>query len=227
MVLNASAVSLQNLVNSGPFTVKLMATAQALDNVTTDKTNSSPSSSTVTVVSKSTVTTSMLDSADLLTLLENSLNTTFPSGSQLVVTRNGPFLRLYVADSTGTNIVQDVFTNLFLATIGEEQPVHAGSQTEISKSGNSGTSFSGNVVDTTTETLGLNYDDSGLTTRDGTHTKFNVIFLVTWKSSENLTNQQIKDSIKLQGVGNGTIRGQNVILQGSGSAAISGVLFTF
>src|SRR5581483_6639011 len=150
LVLNSSAIVVQNLVNSGPFTVKLMATAQALDNVTvSDKTNSTPSTTNVVMVTKSTVSNSVIDSAGFLKLLENSLNTTFPSGAQLVVTRNGPFLRLYVADGTGTNIVQDIFTNLFLGVTGAA--VHTGSDTEMLKTGVSGTTFSGNAVDTTTE----------------------------------------------------------------------------
>ena len=224
VVWNSFAVT-QTLLNSGPVTLKLMATAQGLDNATvTDKTNSTSSSTVVTTVSKSTVANSIVDSADLLALLENSLNTTFPSGSKLVVTRNGSYLRLFVADSTGTNIVQDIFTNLFLG-ITAGQPVHAGSQTVISKTGNSGASVSANAVDTVTEIIVLGYDDTGLATKDGTHTKFEVTCLLARKSSSNLVTQQIKDMIKFQGFGNGAIRDQNVILQGSGSATISGILF--
>jgi hypothetical protein len=225
IVLNSSAIP-QNLVNSGPVTLKLMATAQALDNATvTDKTNSTSSSTVVTTVSKSTVTNFMMQSADLLTLLENSFNTTFPSGSQLVVTRTGAFLRLMIVDSTGTNIVLDLSSNLFVGTVFGEQPVHTGSQTMISKTGNSGTAISANAVDAFTEVVVLGYDDTGLTTKDGTHTKFQVNCLLVRKSSSNLVTQQIKDSVKFQGNGTGTIRDQNVILQGSGSATISGVLF--
>jgi hypothetical protein len=224
LILLSSSATAQNLVNSGPFTLKLMATAQALDNATvTDKTNSTSSGTVITTDSKSTVTNFMMQSADLLTLLENSLNTNFPSGAQLVVTRTGPFLRLMIADSTGTNIVQNLTSNLLLGTIGGEQPVHAGSQIVISKTGNSGASISGNAVVTEVDVLG--YDDTGLATKDGTHTKFNVNFLFIRKSSSNLVTQQIKDAIKFQGFGTGTIRDQNVILQGSGSAKISGVLF--
>ena len=223
--LNSFAIA-QNLVNSGPVKLRLMATAQVLDNaIVTDKTNTTSSSTVVTTVSKSTVTNFMMQSADLLTLLENSFNTTFPSGSQLVVTRSGPFLRLMIADSTGTNIVQDLTSNLFLGTIAGEQPVHAGSQTVISKTGSSGASISGNAVDTFTEVDVLGYDDTGLTTKDGTHTKFDVDCLLVRKSSSNLVTQQIKDAIKFQGAGTGTIRDQNMILQASGSASISGVLF--
>jgi hypothetical protein len=79
-------------------------------------------------------------------------------------------------------------------------------------------------VDTVTETMVLEYDDTGLTTRDGTHTKFSISCLLVRKSSENIVTHGIKDTITFQGAGDGIIRDQNVILQGTGSAKISGVL---
>jgi hypothetical protein len=45
------------------------------------------------------------------------------------------------------------------------------------------------------------------------------------KSSQDLVNQKMKDAINLVGIGFGTIRDQNVVLQGTGSATITGVLF--
>jgi hypothetical protein len=40
-----------------------------------------------------------------------------------------------------------------------------------------------------------------------------------------LVTQQIKDTVKLKGIGNGMVRDQNVVLQGNASATIAGVLF--
>jgi len=223
VAFSSSAISTE-LINSGPLTLKLMATAQGLDNATVSKSNSTPKGTTVTVVSKSTVSNSFVQSAGFLALLENSFNTNLPNGAQLVLSRSGPFYRLWVTDVTGTNIVLNLITNFFIGTIANEQPVQAGLQTTITKTGNAGESVSANAAYTVTEAVVLGYDDTGLPTRDGTHTKFNVTFLLTRKSSENHVTQQFKDTVKLQGVGNGIIHDQNVILQGTASASVSGVL---
>ncbi len=224
VAFSSPAVS-TTLLNSGPLTVKIMATAQALDNAAVvDKTNSTSAGTTVTMVSKSTVSNSFFASADILGLLENSYNTTFPSGAQLVVSRASDFYQVVVADSTGTNIVLSPGGVCFIGAVGDAQPVRDGSQTTISKTGKSGISLTSNSTETVTDTVVLGYDDSALTTQDGTHTKFEITCLLVRKSSANLATQQIKDSVKLQGVGGGIIRDQNVILQASGSANISGVL---
>jgi hypothetical protein len=96
---------------------------------------------------------------------------------------------------------------------------------EVSKTGDSGASVSGNDAETVTETVILGYDDSGLTTKDGTHSHFQISFLLVRKSSVNLVTQKFKDTLKLQGAGYGVIHDQNVLLQGSGTGQISGVLF--
>src|SRR4051794_33562712 len=90
------------LLNNGPLSIKLLATSQGLDNATVvDKTNSTASTTTVTMISKSTISNSFVQTIDLLTLLQNSYNTTFDAGSQVVVSRTGSFLHLWVVDSTG------------------------------------------------------------------------------------------------------------------------------
>jgi hypothetical protein len=226
LLMTFSMSGAQSLLNSGPLTVKLMASFQSLDNSSTSKTNSNSGGSTVTTVSKSTVTNEVIDTGDLLGLLENSFNTTFPAGSQLVANRTGDFLRVFVADATGTNVVLDLTSNLFIATVAGEEVIHSGVQTVITKSGPI-SSVSANDTETFTETVVFGYDDTGLTTADGTHTHFQVTCLLVRKTSENQVNQKIKDTIKFQGVGNGIIRDKNVILQGSGRVVIHGVLFVF
>src|SRR4029078_10200186 len=124
VVFNSSAVT-QTLLNSGSVTINLMATSQALDNaVTSDKTNNNSSGTVVTTLSKSTVSNSFVQSADILNLLENSFNTTLPEGAQLVMSRSGSYLDLFVTDSTETNTVMSLGGVLFLGTIVGEQPVH-------------------------------------------------------------------------------------------------------
>jgi hypothetical protein len=179
----------------------------------------------VTAVSKSTVSNSVVQTPDFLKLLENTFSTNLPSGSQLVVHRFGEFQFLSVVDSTGTNVVLDLSTNVFIGAVFGEQPPHAGTQTTIAKTGNAGESFSGNLTETVTQTVILGYDDSGVATQDGTHTKFEITFLLVRKTSQNLVTQQIKDTLKFSpGVGSGIVRDQNVILQGTASATVTGFL---
>jgi hypothetical protein len=202
--------------NSGSLDLKLMATAQVADNVViSDKTKCAVE----TTVSRSTVSNWFLNSADILKLLENSYNTNFPTGSQLAVTLINTNLIVYVADATGSNLVS--FASILL--IDPSIITHTGSQTVIAKTG--APENSGNTVDTTTQTVFLFYNDNSLTPADETHTEFHMSCLLVGKSSLNLANNQIKDAIKFEGVGDGTIRGQPVILQGGGSAKIAGTTF--
>src|SRR5579862_6829691 len=81
------------LFNSGPLSVKWMVSTQGLvDTNTLAKTNTTATSTNTTFVYKSTVTNSMFQTVDLFALLENSFNTTFPAGSQLVLSRVGNFI---------------------------------------------------------------------------------------------------------------------------------------
>lgn len=160
-------------------------------------------------------------------MLENSLNTDFPAGSQLSLTRTGDFLALFVTDSSGVSVVRPLSTNCIFSNIYGEQPVHVGTQTQISKTGNSGDSIVSSLSETATEVVAMGYDDRGLTTRDGTHTHFQITFLATRKTSVNLVTQQMKDIMKFQQAqGYGVVRDRNVIIEGTGTAQISGMLFT-
>jgi hypothetical protein len=219
------AATVPVLFNSGSLSVKWLVSTQGLVYVTTlAKTNTVGTSTNTTTVIKSTVTNSMFQTADLFALLENSLNTTFPTGSQLVLSRVGNFISIDLTDASGTNIVQPLSTNLVFGVMGGEQPVHSDVQTVMTKNTISSRSVSATESETVAETQILNYDDTGLTTGDGTHSQFQITFLLVRKSSEDLVAGKIKDEVKMQGIGYGTIRGQNVIIQGSGAATITGEL---
>jgi hypothetical protein len=218
------AVSIGTLRNDGPLSVKWMVSTQGLvDTTVLAKTNTTATSTNTTQVIKSTVTNSMFQADDLLALLENSFNTNYPAGTQLVLSRVGDFVFIYLADATGTNIVQPLSTNLIFGTYAGEQPVHSDLQTVITRNSASSSSASDTSSETVTETMALTYDDSGLATKDGTHSQFQVTCLLVRKSSEDFVSQKIKDQIKMQFIGFGTIRGQNVIIQGSGGATITGL----
>jgi hypothetical protein len=194
---------------------------QGLDDaIVSSKTNAK--GTTVTTVSKSTVSNSVIQAADLLKLLENSLATNFPEGSKLVVSRFEDDLIPWIADSSGTNVIGFLSPTFFIGTLPGAR-VHAGSQTLTSNSGGSAYSTSGALAETFTEIVGVGYDDTKLSTRDGTHTKFFMMGELVQKSSENLSNQHLTDNIKIQAFGNGTVRDHTVILDLNASANISGV----
>jgi hypothetical protein len=223
-VLSSMGAIFPTLYNSGPLTIKLTTMQQGLDDATViSKTNTTGTGTTVTTVSKSTVSNSVIQAADLLAMLENSFATTFPAGSKLIVSRHGDFLIPWVVDSTGTNIIFNLSTNFTIGTIPDAR-VHVDSQTVTSKSGGSGDSVSGALAETVTEIVDVHYDDTGLVTQDGTHTSFYITCQLVRKSSENLATQQIKDNVKIQGSGNGTVRDQTMILELTTSANISGVM---
>ncbi len=224
VVLNSFGAVFPTLNNSGKLTVKLTAMHQGLDDVIAiSKTNNTAKGTTVTTVSKSTVNSSVIQTVDLFAMLENSFATNFPVGAKLVVSRHGDFLIPWIVDSTGTNIIFNLSTNFTFGTIPGAR-VHADSQTSTSTSGGSGNSVSGALAETVTEIVDVHYDDSGLTTQDGTHTSFFITCLLTRKTSENLATQQIKDNIKIEGNGNGTVRDQTAVLQFTASFNISGVM---
>lgn len=211
----------QMLTSGGSLSLKLLISGQDLDIATTSKTNGT----TVTTVSKSTVTNDILQSADFLALLENSFSTNFPVGAQLRASRLGLHVELFVTDSSGTNVIQNLSTNCYLGFFADGVSLDSGILTRVTKSGSSGTSTNSNHSDTFTEMVVLSYNDSGLTTGDGTHTHFQANCLLTRKSSENVVTRETKDSVKFQGAGYGVIRDKRVIVQASGTAEISGVLF--
>ena len=212
-----------SFLNRGALAVKLTASRQDQSNaVFTTRTRYTANQTTTVQISKSTVITTPVDSTTLLRLLENSLNTNFPSGARLTVTLDGvQNLSIYVADNGGRSI-WGPGTNLFISMMAGEKPVHVGQQTTTSILNDAGESFSGTATETFTQTVVLGYDDSGLTTRDGTHTRFQVNCLVTDKVTTNLGKGELHATLKMQGAGYGVIQNRDVILQGTASAAISG-----
>jgi hypothetical protein len=213
-------------LNSGPVAFKLTASAQNLDRaLVSATTNRSATATNITLVSKSTITNCILDSRFMLELLQNSLNTTFPTGAKLAVTRVGDdFIMPYVADSTGTNILLGNLTNLFFGVMQGAPTLRSGSEVQVTKITATGTASSGNATETTSDFIVLGYDDTGLITRDGTHTWFQCSGVLTRKSSRNLASDKISDAIKLEGTGYGLLRDQPVLLKGTVTAVITGTL---
>lgn len=223
ITLFGSRSNARTLPNSGPLIVKLVVSSQASFDATVSKTNSSSSNTTITSVSKNTVSNAVFQTSDLLAAVENSFNTNFPAGAQLTLSRNPVGFSIAVTDSSGANVWLNLSTNCFVGMFSGASPLYAGVRTDIFTTNNAGPSESGNDSETMTECVILGYDDAGLATRDGTHTHFQITCLLTGKSSQDLVSNKLKETVKLQGNGYGMLRGQNVILQGSATAQLSGI----
>jgi hypothetical protein len=221
----SQAFHIDTYPNHGAVTLKLTASAQDLDYEQTSlKTNTTSLSTNITQNFKSTVTNTTLDAADLLALLKNSLNTTFPADAKLQLTRSANVLSFFISDSTGTNVILGNNTNLVFNLQPGEAPLHAGKETLIQTYKSSGNSSGGNDTESITAFVTLGYDDTGLATQDGTHTKFEISCIVTSKSSYDLGTHKVKETIKLQGVGFGSFHDKDHVFEATGSTTLSGTL---
>lgn len=213
------------LPNQGTLNMKFAAASQSWEDLrVSSKTKFTETTVTTVDVFKSTSAIVVIDSADLLNLLENSMNTNFPSGARLVVTLTEPSrFSVLVANRQGT-VIHNPGTNLFLLLPNEQQPVHTGQTTRLEVIKNNEGRVSGKDVQTYTLTAVLGYNDTGLATRDGTHTEFQVQCLATGKWSSNIATGKFSSNLKMQGHGFGTIRDRHVILQGIATAVVTGGL---
>ncbi len=219
-----SKAVLESLQNSGPLSVKWMVSNAGPSETILDKTNTTATSTNISLVFKTPVTNSIFHTADLMALLENSFDTTFPTNSQLVLEEVGNSVAIFLADASGTNIVKDLSTNLTLSVPLGADPVISSLEAVMIRTNRMGVSYSNTEDESFTITEVLNYDDTGLTTKDGTHSQFQVTCLVVAKSSQNFVAGTLKDKVTLQGIGFGTIRNRGVEMQGTGTATITGVL---
>jgi hypothetical protein len=195
---------------------KLTASTQAhVQTVIGAKTNSTAIATNVTRSYKSVINSGALDGAAMLSLLANSFNTNFPTGSQIAF-RAG---HLYVVDGTGANVVFDPTNAVTLDCRGT---LLCGLETRVTREENGSAALSGTTSETVTSRVVVNYDDSALATADGTVTKFNFSGLWTMKLSTTLQNQFSKVAITFQGSGDGTIRNQPAILTGLITASGAG-----
>lgn len=198
----------------GPVDVKLTVLTQEgyVSDPASSKTNTTAISTNITVTGKSTITKTKLGGSDLLSLMANSFNTNFPSGSQVGIILGGT---LGVFDSTGTNIIfTPPFTAVYLSN-SFSPVVQSASQvvtTTIDTSGTTTTGY-GNAVNISVATLV--YDDTAFTTADGTHTQFTF----TGEYTQNNTRAKGKDFIvisgQFDGAANATLRDQSAVITGT------------
>jgi len=205
----------------GPVTCKWTVLSQGLNfQLTAAKTNATATVTNVTATYKSTVNKTNFNTGDLLTLVENSLNTNFPAGSQIALRVS----QFFVVDATGTNILFDL-SDLVGIQFGLFLDADVRNQKMVTTS--SGTAFSGTDASVATINATLNYGDSAFTTADGTHTTFALHGLMTIIGSNTFAaGTKVVNNIVFQTAGDGTLRNLPVIINGTmnskGKAILSG-----
>jgi hypothetical protein len=193
----------------GPASFKVTAITQGEDfALISSKTNSTATTTNTTQVFKSTINKAAFGNTNLLALIENSLNTNFPAGSQI----GFRFSQLVIVDHTGTNVI---FVPSSVCNVTVEEEVISGMETEIVTQNSSGESVAGNSTEVFTISAILVYDDTLLATGDATHTTFQFKGLMTINESVNLKTRLTKISTQFQGTGGGPIRGVETILTGT------------
>ncbi|PWU20742.1 MAG: hypothetical protein C5B50_03270 [Verrucomicrobia bacterium] len=157
-----------------------------------------------------------IGSAELLSLVENSFNTNFPTGARLVLAGIGYFSFL-VVNSDQSQILLDAGS---VFSITPNMSLNSGHASLLQT--NNGVAVGADVEDFT-EVATLSYDDSALATRDGTHTSFQISGLMELARSTDLATGRFRESVAFRGVGAGIIRGQgNIILKGTISGTVAG-----
>jgi hypothetical protein len=221
LVFRAQAVTLPIY---GPATFNFTASTQNLFYIQiSNKTNHTSTSTNITLVEKSTVSSFVFNSAYVLNLLTNSLNTNLPAGAKLFIKGSSSSFYFYVTDSTGTNIVLD--TTAVSPVLQLEAPAQttAGSYTLITSQTASGNTYSGNDTEVYTSYMLISYDDSAKTTGDGTHSLFELSGMLVNKYSENIATGKFKESVSLSGAGGGMIRNKSAVLKGTLTGQLAGV----
>jgi hypothetical protein len=221
LLLDFSAVALPDTVMS-PIDLNIRAVSQNLNNqLVIDKTNIVGSGTIITTASKSNTTNFTMDASSLLDLLANSYNTNFPAGTRLLLGNNGyGVYQFAISDKTGTNIsfyptvLQTTFSPAVISDLATEtrgpNPLH----------------ITGSYTASITSALIFTYDDSAMTTRDGTTNKFTWSGLALDKQSQNLTTDIFSDSVTMNLMGGSeSFRGlSKVIFSGTLRAKVSGTI---
>jgi hypothetical protein len=209
---------------AGPAEVAIHGVGQNLsDHEISDTTKVVRGITNVTQVFLYTTTNFTINSGSLLSLIENSFNTNFPAGCQLLlVATSEPVYTFMVSDTTGTNLGFDASAVLTAKFLSNTALVLTGTQT-ITQT-NPPSPELGKIAETLTTVLSLKYDDSAMTnTMDSTHTQFTWTALVRSKSSLNIANGFDDENVTMDITGSGSYRGQDAaIFTGIVHSKISG-----
>jgi hypothetical protein len=182
-----------------------------MPNVVASKTNATSGATNITTTTKFVFTSKPIVNKDILQLLANSI-TNLPASitnEQLMTDGGGSF---FVVTPTTTNYVSNVLRISTGSGI-----VASGSQTAASK--NPPGTFSYTESATFTQAATLTYDDSALTTRDGTNTVFTLHGLLVTKFKDPAAATTTK--FTLTGSGDGHIQVFSMVIKGVVSGSTS------
>lgn len=209
-IVTASAIPVGVYPVMGPANFRFLAYGQdASFQRVTSKTNITSTATNITLVYKSSVTNTVLDTDAVLALLENSFATNFPAGARLYLSGNS----FYVMDSTGTNLVLNVSSVLSLHL--HPHVIRSGVEVVNESIANGGVAFSGKDSELTSEVFDINYSDNGLSPTDGTATTFQITGLVALKYQRDLQTGRIQTAFVLTGQGDGVIQNYTKIIRGA------------
>lgn len=184
--------------------VDITATSQDLSyQQVSAKTNLVRGATNDTTVLKSTTTNSTINATSLLGLLANSFNTNFPEGTQLLLTGNPGGYSFAVSDSTGTNVSTLPVSTVLIEYVVSE--INSSRQTELITNE---VLSAGNLTQSFTATVAIQYRDNAMTTGDGTHTSFVWNGLAEIKASTGLATGAATENVTINVTGGGEIRGQ-------------------
>ena len=193
----------------GPVTFKLTLSGQNQSYAQiSSRTNVSATATNITSLLKSSFTNMPINNARLLAMLTNSFNTNFPPGAKLAFRNN----QLLVMDATGTNLVLDLAPIL---SIDAGNSVWSGQEKYVTTYNASGTFYSGNDNETASRSITLHYDDTAMTTADGTHVEFSIQGISLARQSRDIKTYFMKTSFVFSGTGEGTFKGTPVIVRGT------------
>lgn len=202
---------------AGPATLDLTAIAQANAPVQVKTNITASGTNIITVLNRPFITSRFTDS-NLLALIENSLNTNFPAGSQIGMSNKIGFV---VLNSAGTAVI---FVPDSVITYAEDTNfLESIRTTQVETENTNGFFMSGNFNMTRFQKVTFTYDDTGLTPRDGRHTQFQFTGLKETKETDNLKTLSTKQTYEIQGSSAlGLVDGNFIILSGTISAKIDG-----
>ena len=204
-------------------TITLTARFQSLSGQMTFSTNIVGTTTNVTIVSKHTTTNMVINNAKLVKMLANSFNTSFPSTATLRVSDNASFRVV-----NGTNELMDVSSVLKISYHGD--PAVGWLDVAHLRMTSSGSTLSQKSNYSAISIVDLIYDDSALTTADGTTTNFKIEGALRNSASIIITGlPESPDSVSrfvmnLAGAGEGSISGKHAVVLGR--CTLSGTIKT-
>jgi len=227
---NATAASVSP---AGPITIS-WTVYQAGSNVTHSVTNHTPANNpTSTNILRTTSEKSksfLFKNASFIALLENSFNTTFPKGSQLVYGDGPAGASIYLVDKTGTNIVFDISP---VVSVTSSNGVQSGASSSTEKITSTKTTFTGSGSGPGTSYQTFTYNDTALATANGQKSQFSFSGVSSSSGSVNYTETFTppssitvkgteRQSFVVTGSGAGTINGTASVIGGTVNGSASG-----